>query len=227
MQEYNEKRGIPYQDSVVIKNSIEPIDISARTASEKIRFIYHTMPDRGLNILVPVFVELAKRHRDIELNVYSSFKLYGWDDRDAHYQPLFDLCRNHPQIRYHGTVSNPEVRQALLQSDVFAYPATFRETSSLCLIEAMSAGLLCIHPNIGALPETSLSMTAMYQYQEDMNVHAAQLFAALRDALEMLRRRRESTAVMLQMQKFQVDRVHNWSDRAAQWTQLLERLIDR
>ncbi len=226
MQEYSEKRGVPYQESVVINNSIEPIDVSSRTGSRKIRLIYHTMPDRGLNILVPVFVELAKQYADIELDVYSSFKLYGWDNHDAHYSSIFDICKSHPQIRYHGAVSNEEVRRALVQSDVFDYPATVKETSSLCLIEAMSAGLLCVHPNCGALPETSLGLTGMYQWQESADAHAAEFFAVLRQGLDQLRHHRETMAAGMQLQKALVDRIHNWRDRANQWTHLLEHLLN-
>jgi glycosyltransferase involved in cell wall biosynthesis len=226
MQEYNEKRGVAYQQSVVIKNSIEPIDISARTNSGKIRLIYHTMPDRGLNILVPVFVELAKLYPDLELHVYSSFELYGWGQRDVHYQPIFDVCKSHPQIRYHGAVSNEEVRRALVQSDIFAYPSTMRETSSLCLIEAMSAGLLCVHPNLGALPETSMGLTGMYQWQEGIDAHAAEFFGVLRQGIDQLRHHRAALSGALQLQKSLADRVHNWRDRAGEWTRLLEYLLE-
>lgn len=222
MEKYNEVRGVEYNKSTVIKNSIVPIDTTKRTKSDKIRLIYHTTPHRGLQLLVPAFVELCKRHDDITLDVYSSFKIYGWEQRDAQYQELFDICRNHPNIKYHGTVSNDEIREALLSADIFAYPSIWKETSCLSLIEAMSAGLLCIHPNLAALSETSMGLTWMYQWNEDANAHAGGFMQVLHQGIEVMRNQREAIEADLKLQKIQVDRVHGWNNKANEWKALLE-----
>ena len=222
MEKYNEVRGVEYNRSTVVKNSIVPIDTTKRTKSDKIRLIYHTTPHRGLQLLVPACVELCKRHDDITLDVYSSFKIYGWEDRDAQYQELFDICRNHPNIKYHGTVSNDEIREALLSADIFAYPSIWKETSCLSLIEAMSAGLLCIHPNLAALSETSMGLTWMYQWNEDANAHAGGFMQVLHQGIEVMRNQREAIEADLKLQKIQVDRVHGWNNKANEWKALLE-----
>ena len=222
MEKYNEVRGVEYNRSTVIKNSIVPIDTTKRTKSDKIRLIYHTTPHRGLQLLVPAFVELCKRHDDITLDVYSSFKIYGWEQRDAQYQELFDICRNHPNIKYHGTVSNDEIREALLSADIYAYPSIWKETSCLSLIEAMSAGLLCIHPNLAALSETSMGLTWMYQWNEDANAHAGGFMQVLHQGIEVMRNQREAIEADLKLQKIQVDRVHGWNNKANEWKALLE-----
>ena len=222
MEKYNEVRGVEYNKSTIIKNSIVPIDTTKRTKSDKIRLIYHTTPHRGLQLLVPAFVELCKRHDDITLDVYSSFKIYGWEQRDAQYQELFDICRNHPNIKYHGTVSNDEIREALLSADIFAYPSIWKETSCLSLIEAMSAGLLCIHPNLAALSETSMGLTWMYQWNEDANAHAGGFMQVLHQGIEVMRNQREAIEADLKLQKIQVDRVHGWNNKANEWKALLE-----
>ena len=225
MEKYNEVRGVEYNRSTVIKNSIVPIDTTKRTKSDKIRLIYHTTPHRGLQLLVPAFVELCKRHDDITLDVYSSFKIYGWEQRDAQYQELFDICRNHPNIKYHGTVSNDEIREALLSADILAYPSIWKETSCLSLIEAMSAGLLCIHPNLAALSETSMGLTWMYQWNEDANAHAGGFMQVLHQGIEVMRNQREAIEADLKLQKIQVDRVHGWNNKANEWKALLESII--
>lgn len=222
MEKYNEVRGVEYNRSTVVKNSIVPIDTTKRTKSDKIRLIYHTTPHRGLQLLVPAFVELCKRHNDITLDVYSSFKIYGWEQRDAQYQELFDICRNHPNIKYHGTVSNDEIREALLSADIFAYPSIWKETSCLSLIEAMSAGLLCINPNLAALSETSMGLTWMYQWNEDANAHAGGFMQVLHQGIEVMRNQREAIEADLKLQKIQVDRVHGWNNKANEWKALLE-----
>ena len=222
MEKYNDVRGVEYHRSAVIKNSIVPIDVTNRTKSDKIRLIYHTTPHRGLQLLIPAFIELCKTHNDIVLDVYSSFKIYGWEQRDEQYKDLFDICRNHPNINYHGTVSNDEIRKALLNADIFAYPSIWKETSCLSLIEAMSAGLLCIHPNLAALSETSMGLTWMYQYNEDPNNHAGGFMQVLHQGIEVMRNKREAIEADLKLQKIQVDRAHGWNHKMNEWKALLE-----
>lgn len=227
MQQYNTVRGVPYSQSVVIKNSIEPISTMGRTSSDKIRLIYTPTPHRGLDILVPVFIKLAETDPNIELDVYSSFQLYGWQERDEQFKELFELCKSHPQINYHGSVSNEELRTALLSADIFAYPSTWKETSCLCLIEAMSAGLLCIHPNLAALPETSMGLTWMYQWSEDVNQHANTFYHVLAQGIHVMRNNREQIKQDLYLQKVQADRTHNWDGKAQEWTGLLESIKNK
>ena len=228
MEQYNNVRGVPYSDSVVIKNSIEPIDTSAKTVDgEKIRLIYTPTPHRGLDILVPVFIKLAENDPNITLDVYSSFKLYGWEQRDQQYEELFEICRQHPQINYHGSVSNEELRGALLNADIFAYPSIWKETSCLCLIEAMSAGLLCIHPNLAALPETAMGLTWMYQWSEDKNHHANSFYQVLSQGVNVMRNQRDLIAQDLYLQKIQTDRTYNWNTKALEWSGLLESLKNK
>jgi len=231
MEQYNIVRGVKYSESTVIKNSIDPIDIGDKLLTpkkdDKIRIIYHPTPHRGLDILVAVFVELAKNNPDIELDVYSSFKLYGWDNRDAQHRETFDICKAHPQINYHGTVPNEELRKALINADIFAYPSIWKETSCLCLIEAMSAGLLCVHPNYAALPETAMGLTWMYQWQEDINLHANAFYQVLSQAIKVVRNQRDELVNDLRLQKMQSDRAHNWKAKAAEWTALLDHLKNK
>ena len=222
MEQYNQIRGVRYNESVVIKNSIIPADISQRTTSDKIRLIYHTTPHRGLEILIPVFTELVKMNADIQLDVYSSFKIYGWEDRDEQYKAIIDMCKEHPRIIYHGSVSHEEVEKALLSSDIFAYPSIWKETSCVSLIEAMSAGLLCVHPNYAALPETAMGLTWMYQWNEDKNQHASVFYNVLQQAINVVRDQKDLLANDLKLQKIQTDRVYGWHAKAAEWNALLE-----
>ena len=43
--------------------------------------------------------------------------------------------------------TDDELKKSLASSHIFPYPSTYRETFCLALLEAMSAGLLCVHPN--------------------------------------------------------------------------------
>ena len=54
-QQYNLALGVPYSDSIVLKNAIEPINDVEKSTDGPIRLIYHTTPHRGLELLVPAY----------------------------------------------------------------------------------------------------------------------------------------------------------------------------
>lgn len=224
MDHFNMVKGLPYGRCLVINNAITPIDVTPEDKIDpdgKIKMIYHTTPHRGLNILIPVFIELAKEHPNLELDVYSSFKIYGWHDRDKEFEGLFQICRDHPQINYHGAVENEVIRDALKKAHIFPFPSIWPETSCLALMEAMSAGVLCVHPNLAALPETSMGLTKMYQFHEDHQRHANQLHNYLRAILQS----REWEADYLHtFVKAVADARFDWDRRHREWTALLNAL---
>lgn len=184
--------GVPRSvDYRVIENGVDPIALVPRPdpRTNPIKLIYTSTPHRGLEILIPVFEMLADVFNFIELDIYSSFKLYGWEQRDEPYAALFERAKNHPRIRYHGSVAPEVVRKAYQDAHIFAYPSIWPETSCRCLIEAMMAGCLCVHPNFAALPETSGGLTDQYDSDQNPQVHAqifaehlAQIIGALRNS---------------------------------------------
>lgn len=229
MQNYIQYYGIPWYKCNVIQNAIVPIEQHEKPdSSKRVNFIYHTTPHRGLHILVPVFAELAKKYGDkVHLDVYSSFKIYGWQERDAPYQKLFDDIKQHPQMTYHGSVDNSQIREALKQAHVFAYPSVWMETSCIALIEAMSAGLLCIHPNLAALYETSANWTWMYQYNEDQRDHAVQLYGMIDGAVEAFLEKDKTLEQSLQVQKSYINRFYDWDLRTIQWDSFLRSILQK
>ena len=173
MEQYNLRRQIPYGKSTVIHNGIIPSNIEDIVKpTDKVKIIYHTTPHRGLELLVPIFAKLCETYDYIELDVYSGFGVYGWEERDAQYKQVFDACKEHPKINFHGAVSNDVVRKALNEAHIFAYPSIWTETSCIALMEAMTSKVLCVHPNRGALVETAAGCTNMYQDNEDYQHHA-------------------------------------------------------
>jgi glycosyltransferase involved in cell wall biosynthesis len=222
MQLYNLISNVPYSDCIVIKNAIDPIPVKVKEYNGTINLIYHTTPHRGLEILVPVFEELCKLHDNIHLDVYSSFEIYGWKDRDVQYQELFDRCRAHEKISYHGSVSNEEIREALVRSHIFAYPSIWPETSCLAVIEAMSAKNIVVCPNYAALPETCSNFAMMYPYTENKNAHAVQFAHTLNNAIESIKNNIDGLDPYLDFQKQFFDYFYSWSKRKLEWENLLK-----
>lgn len=216
---------IPYERCIVLQNAIDPItDIVKPDPKEKIKIIYHTTPHRGLHLAYTAIDKVVEKYPQIEFNVFSSFKIYGWEERDKHYENLFKAIDSHPNMVYHGTVSNDDVRRELSQSHIFAYPSIWPETSCISLIEAMSAKCLCIHPDLAALPETAANWTYMYNFSENEKNHCALFASCVENGCNSLLSDADSLNLRLSGQKSYADLYYSWDMRKIQWGQLLEAL---
>lgn len=229
MQAYINQFKIPWSHCIVLQNAIEPIPFNEEkwepeAVKDKIKLIYTPTPHRGLVILSSVFERIAKDFDNVELDVYSSFKLYGWEERDKAFEQLFDQLKNQERVNYHGSVPNEQIREALQEAHILAYPSIWMETSCLCLMEAMSAGLVCVHSNYGALPETAANWTHMYHYHENPNQHASVFYGILRTAIEDAMEQPEFVRDRLRTQKSYADVFYGWANRKLQWKMLLDNL---
>ena len=213
---------IPYSKCTVIPNAIEKrfTPREEGPVPETIRFIYHTTPHRGLELLVPVFEELCKTHKNIHLDVYSSFAIYGWAQRDEPYVDLFTRIHEHPQMTYHGSVPNEQVLEALDKAHIFLYPNIWKETSCIALIEAIRSGVVCIHPNYGALTETGATATFMYDYTEDMQEHANEVYSIAHNVLEHMTNDSEFLTRFSRSDRFSLAR-NDLSTFVTLWNRLL------
>lgn len=222
-QMYEIQLGVPPSAGVVLQNSIVPIEQHEKP-NDKTTLIYYSTPHRGLNLLYPVYDKLYEEFgSSIELKVFSSFDLYGWPQRDEPYRELFDALENHPGIQYSKSVSNDVIREELKKSHIFAYPSTWSETSCLCLIEAMSAGLIPVHSSLAALPETSMGLSMMYDYSEDPNKHAGTFYNALRTTIQ-----NTNDPYMKQLttlRKHSADAIYNTERQGMRWKALVNNLL--
>lgn len=223
MQAFINYYGIPWSKCVVLHNAIEPIPVHQKS-TDTIRLGYWSTPHRGLSILAPVFDKLCEKYDNIELDVYSSFSLYGWSQRDKPYEELFKYCRQHPKINYHGAVPNEQIRDIIQTTHIFAYPSIWMETSCISLMEAMSGGLICVHPNYAVLHETAANWTYMYQWNENMNGHAGTFYGMLDNAIQNCFN--EDLRSQLSAQKVYADAFYNWNSRANQWSALITSLLN-
>lgn len=217
--------GVPYDETCsVIDNGIDPFPLVEKSKDE-IRLIYTSTPQRGLSILVPVFEKLAEKYDNIVLDVFSSFKIYGWDKADEQFEPLYERCRNHPRINYHSFAPNEVVREHLLKAHIHSYPSIWMECNSVSIIEAMSAGLLCVHPNYGGLIDTAANLTYMYQGNSDINKHANIFYHALDNAISQVNN--EDVQQGLRVNKLYADSRFNWDKITSNWVDLLTSLKEQ
>ena len=221
MQKYIDAYGIPWSKCRVIQNATEMFEPVTKSEDGPVRLVYHTTPHRGLDVLATAFDEVS-RSLDVHLDVYSSFSIYGWQERDAPYKRIFDFLSNHPKATYHGAVPNLEVREALKRAHIFAYPSTWLETSCISMIEAMAAGCMVVHPNLGALYETASNWTSMYQFEESKDKHLKVFTRKLVEAISIVKN--PYTQSYLAAQAVYTNRFYNWEMRTAEWVQFLSEL---
>jgi UDP-glucose:(glucosyl)LPS alpha-1,2-glucosyltransferase len=221
MQQFNTHLKIPYSKGVVLKNAIDPIEKHQKRHDGKLNLIYASTPQRGLDVLLYA-LDMLERD-DWHLDVYSSFKLYGWEANDEPYKPLFEKIKEHPNMTYHGTQPYETVREAYKNAHILTYPSTWQETSCRVAMEAMSAGCAVVTSNWGALPETCGEFAYMYQYSEDKVEHAERFADALENVMDDYDS--ESMKKNLDLQVEYSHTNYSWDKRIGQWTDFLDNLI--
>ena len=197
---------LPIHKCVTIRNAIEPIP--AHKKPEKIRLIYTSTPWRGLHLLIEAFKVLD---RDVELVVYSGTSIYGKDFHEQtkdQFQRLYDELKalDVTHIEY---APNDEVRKALTQAHILAYPNTWEETSCLSAIEALAAGCKVVTTRNGALPETCGDWAD---------------YAELKDYVEVLRNAIDN----YEYNQDQVDFYntnYSWDARVEEWRSLIDDVL--
>lgn len=223
MEEFVREYNIPYSHCVIMKHALEPVK-SQKKPTDRISLIYTSIPHRGLDILANVFEKLCEEYDNIELKVYSSYEIYGLKDNQLKYEKmhLYQRMEKHPNIKNIGYVSNEELKKSLASSHIFSYPSTYRETFCLALLEAMSAGLLCVHPNYACLPETASNWTMMYDYHEDKSIHEQIFYEHLKKAINIVNTK--NVQRKLKYQREYVNYFYNWEKRTQEWIDLLKSL---
>jgi glycosyltransferase involved in cell wall biosynthesis len=228
-QRYQLMHSVPYnQKSIVLESGIEPApeDVFDMKDKETIRITYTSTPQRGLDLLIPVFEKVSELHDNVHLDVFSSFKIYGWDEADKNFEPLYNQIRNHPKMTYHGFVPNDVLKSYLNSAHIFAYPSVWIETSCRAMLEAMSAGLVCVHPNFGALPETSGGLNIMYHGDINERMNHANIFAShLNSAIEFVKG--DHHQPMTRFNKVFVDSRYNLAKIKHSWEVMLRDLLNK
>jgi len=221
---YHRYLGVPYEEGAVVKNAIESIPVHEKPKGDKIKLIYFSTPHRGLNVLESAVRTLSEYRDDFEVDVYSSFKIYGWEERDEQFKELFDRLNELDCVNYYGTVSNEEIRKALTQSHILAYPSIYEESSCCVAMEAMAAGCLAVVPNYGALTETCTDFGWMYNWESDQKIHAQKYASILNHAIEEYWN--PGLQSVLKMQVSYYNYFYSWDYRINEWMNVLNSIED-
>ena len=139
----------------VLYPSIAPAPkIESKRNSDRIRLSYvsNSFFDKGGKEVVEAFINLQKKY-DIELLLKSDVS------RGHIHRCTFDefvkKYKNHPNLTFDTNIYTRDklFSEIYLKSDIFVYPTFGDMFGGFVLLEAMSAGLPCIGPRQGAVPE--------------------------------------------------------------------------
>lgn len=180
---------------------------------------YTSTPFRGLNLLLTQFPDLAKQIPALGLSVYSSMKVYGLDSEDQKFKQLYEMAHQTPNVHYFGSIGQFELASKLRHHHILAYPNTFPETSCIAVMEAMAAGLKVITTNLGALPETTLGLGELVEFNQLSSEGTAGFSAHINQACQTYST--PQTIDMLYQQVKLMNQEHTWRNRARHWLTLL------
>jgi len=224
LEQFKLKYKVDWCNNTVIRNAIEPIEFKEKPKG-KIRLIYTSTPQRGLDVLLDSFERISYNRDDIELYVYSSNIIYGSSYSETigdRYNYLFDRCRKMKNVFYRGYTPNRLLREALKDAHIFAYPSTFEETSCLAAIEAGSAGCKIVTTNYGALSETC---DIYANYVEYDGYNREELVENFTIALEKEIDNYNITSYNIPNQRDWFNNRYSWQNRAIEWNDFFERII--
>ncbi len=144
--------GFPREKAFTIRNGIELSYFDRTETRKRKRLIYSSTPHRGLVHIPGFYLELKKRHPDLELHIFSSYKVY--DQRSIPFEELETQLRGLPDCHVHGSVRQDQLAREFLKSSILFYPCHFEETSCITAMEAQAAGCVVLSSELAALPET-------------------------------------------------------------------------
>jgi glycosyltransferase involved in cell wall biosynthesis len=173
-KQYLREHNLPIEKTSVIENIIDFVpDLSIQKPTDKVHFVYASVPDRGLDVLYESFNILSQKFQNLlHLTVFSSYKLYAWDEVDRHHASLFEKIKAHKDITYHGFAPDyNEVIQAKYKAHFFLYPCTWLENSCISLIESLACGCICVHTDFSAMPETAAGRSIVYEMPYSREEH--------------------------------------------------------
>lgn len=226
---FRERFQIPEYKCTVIKNAIESSKENVKYTKnhpEKIKLVYTSTPWRGLSVLVRAVQILNELRNDFECDIYSSTKIYGSDFEKTEgdkFEPLFEACRKTPNINYLGYASNDEVRKALKDCHILAYPSIFEETSCLSAIEALYAGLKVVTTNYGALPETCGDFADYVDFEPNQEELAKKFAVSLNSAID---------TILFDEHDYHTQHKHyekywTWDNRIEEWSDFLNKIKEK
>jgi glycosyltransferase involved in cell wall biosynthesis/SAM-dependent methyltransferase len=232
--QYREVYGVDAKELHVARNGIDLAMFHVKQALERDDnlIIYTARPERGLDVLLEkIFPRLLEMRPDTKLAIA------GYDNQVDHMRPLYQRMNElmtsfRGKVEWLGHLAKPELYDLYRRGALYVYPTPslfmpdFCEVSCITMMECMAAGLPVVTTNRGALPDTlakgaglmlELPSNGMLWPDQACDIFAGEVANLLGD-----RSRRDWMGELGR----EAAKAHSWADIAAEWEDLMLRLID-
>ena len=118
------------------------------------RFIFTSVPDRGLDNLWRMWHSIKKSIPDASLVITSDYRLWGVGEARNEKHRVRWL--QHDDIHFMGAIPRKKLLEEELKAEIFLYPSSYEELFCISVAEAQVAGAYPITSAIGALPTTNM-----------------------------------------------------------------------
>ncbi|MEM7559368.1 MAG: glycosyltransferase family 4 protein [Planctomycetota bacterium] len=130
-------------------------ELDERSSNEQaptIGYLARLAPEKGLDILIDAFLELAEQDDQVQL------KIAGWlggqnQDYWSEQQEKLSAAGLSDRYQYVGEVDREGKLEFLRSIDVLSVPTPYLEPKGLFVLEALAAGVPYLQPAHGAFPE--------------------------------------------------------------------------
>jgi hypothetical protein len=126
----------------------------------KHKFIYSSFPNRGLSVLLKLWVKIKERLRDASLHIYCDYE-NTWVNHfyKEEIDEIKKLCLLYKDldIYNYGWVDKDTLSKAWASSHVWFYPCIFTETFCLTALECAASNTIPIVNDLGSLKEVCLN----------------------------------------------------------------------
>ena len=140
--------GVPENMMILSRNAIYSERFLDYNIVDKIpyRFIYSSDAYRGLNHLIDMMPDIKEKYPQTTLVIYT--RLEHIEDK------TMDKIKNMDYVSLNSRVSQDNIKNEYLKSDIWLYPTDFSETYCITALEAMAAGCLVASVKYAGLSDT-------------------------------------------------------------------------
>ena len=154
-----ERSRFPRDKATVIGNGVHLEYFDGEEERIRKRLVFTAAPYRGLELVPPMYLELKKRHPELELHVFAGLNIYDTDRPFtgryvAEFRRLSRKLKSLPGCHLLGNIPQKQLARELMKSAVYWYPNTSFETCCIAAIEAQAAGCPVVASFNSALPQT-------------------------------------------------------------------------
>lgn len=157
----NEMTGIPENKIILSRNAIYSERFDKKISKIPYQFIYSANYSRGLPKLVEMIQKIKKIFPETTLKIFTEI-----DDIP---QELMNTIKSCDYISLNPRVSQEQISQEYLESDIWLYPTDFKETYCITALEAMRAGCLVACTGLAGLKTTVSDRGLTVKLSDDYN----------------------------------------------------------